>query len=187
MKGKRTNLEFKEHELLITEQEGLLVHHLKKPDTNMDNIKFINTNGIMVVTGDYGNWVFCREFHPSATSEQVSDGYLIEKLQILSCQDPYDYDVDATLLELQNNFDNYIKDCNDSEVDPDESVIEYFDECINLVYDELDYTHYAYRERPSFMDYDEIAYVKSPKYWLQVVFDGFEEICRRLNENKKSE
>ena len=66
MEGRRTKLNFSQHELHVIKQEDLLVHHLRKPGTDMDNIKYINTNGVMVVTGDYGNWMFCREFHPSA-------------------------------------------------------------------------------------------------------------------------
>ncbi len=69
---KRTNLDFTKHELLITNQEGLLIHHLKVPNTVIYNVKFINTNGVMVVTGDLGHWIFCREFHP-APDEFVSD------------------------------------------------------------------------------------------------------------------
>jgi hypothetical protein len=64
--GSRTNFDFSEHELIITKSDGLLVHTLKHKDYNkMYRFDFINTNGIMAVTGDYGNWMFCREFHPS--------------------------------------------------------------------------------------------------------------------------
>ena len=49
---KRTSVDFKDHELIIKETDDLSVYHLKKPDTYYDSVKFINTNGIMVVTGD---------------------------------------------------------------------------------------------------------------------------------------
>lgn len=45
---------------------------------------------------------------------------------------------------------------------------------------ELDYTHYAYREQPKGLDYDDIILVKDYKFWLKAVFDGYDEICRRM-------
>lgn len=47
---------------------------------------------------------------------------------------------------------------------------------------ELDYTHYAYREQPNGFDYEDVIMIKDYNYWLKVVFDGFDEICRRLQE-----
>ena len=83
---KRSNCNFDTHELIITKNECCSVYQLKKPKTILDSIKFINTNGILAVTGDYGNWIFCREFHPSEDGF-VSDGYWLEKLEIASSQD----------------------------------------------------------------------------------------------------
>ena len=40
---------------------------------------------LCVVTGDVGNWMFCREFHPSSKGH-VSDYYWVEKLQMSSSQ-----------------------------------------------------------------------------------------------------
>ena len=61
----RTDMDWSGHELIITDTEGLLTHYLKKPGTLMNAVMFINTNGVLVVTGDYSNWMFDREFHPS--------------------------------------------------------------------------------------------------------------------------
>src|SRR3989344_2189435 len=87
----RTGVDFTKHELIVTEQEGLLVHRLKHPEyTYMNSVTFINTNGIMAVTGDYGNWIFCREFHPN-DKEGVSGGYWLEKLKIASSQEGQEF------------------------------------------------------------------------------------------------
>jgi hypothetical protein len=64
--NRRTKIDFSEHELKITQLEGVLIHEFKRPDTRNCMLVFINTCGVMTVTGDFGNWVFCREFHPSA-------------------------------------------------------------------------------------------------------------------------
>jgi hypothetical protein len=62
MKGKRTGIEFGEHEVLVTKTEECLIHYLKKPNTISDSIKYINVGGILAVTGDYGNWIFVENF-----------------------------------------------------------------------------------------------------------------------------
>ncbi len=68
--GYRTGIKFHDHILTIDkESDNTITYHLKKPDTITNNIKFINTNGLLVVTGDFGNWVFCRDFHPNSNQE----------------------------------------------------------------------------------------------------------------------
>lgn len=181
-KGKRTGIDFSEHELIVTEKDGLLIHHLKKPNTNWDNIKYINTNDIMAVTGDYGNWIFCREFHPSAKG-YVSEGYWHEKLSIASTQDAMDFDGEATKEAIQEKINEYKEENGE---DAKEEVIEYYQECINKCNEhELDYTHFAYREQPDGMDYDDVILIKDYKIWLKTVFDGFDEICRRMKEQEE--
>ena len=100
---KRTDIDFSKHEVIITKLDNVVepcvIHYLKLPDTRMNSIKFINCGGVLSVTGDYGNWIFCREFHPSE-KEYVSGSYWEEKLRIASCQDPYEYDEDATVAEI---------------------------------------------------------------------------------------
>ena len=91
MREKRTEIDFSKHVLTVNKQEGLLVHTLAKPNTYVQSFVFINTNDIMAVTGDYGNWIFCREFHPSKDG-YVSDTYWVEKLRIGSCQEPSNFD-----------------------------------------------------------------------------------------------
>lgn len=176
MKGKRTGIEFEEHELIVTRQDGLLVHYLKKPNTIYDNIKFINTNGILAVTGDYSNWMFCREFHPSPNGH-VSDYYWIEKLRIASCQEPEKFDSKETETEIKKLLAE--------EEDLDDEEKEYLEECLSRVDDEFDYEHYAHRENCGrFQDHENVPYCKKIKRQLMVVFDGFEEICRRMKEEE---
>lgn len=179
MRGKRTDIDFEKHEILITKTDEVLIHHLKKPNTLHNSIKYINCGGILAVTGDYGNWIFCREFHPSADG-YVSDGYWYEKLRILSTQDGEEFDGEATKKALQERLNEYKEDYGE---DAREEVIEYYEECMNKCDEhELDYTHFAYREQPRGMDYEDVILEKDYKFWLKAVFDGFDEICRRLKE-----
>jgi len=174
---KRTDVDFSKHELHITKQEGLLVHHLKKPDTYWDSIKYINTNGLMAISGDYSNWLFCREFHPSADGH-CSDGYWQEKLKNSSCQEPSKYDSDETELEIKEML-----------ADPDrewsEEEKEYLEECLQYVDDEVEYTYHAYRNNPGTIDCESVPFCKKVDYHFLVILDGFEEICRRMKEEKE--
>lgn len=180
MNGKRTGIDWSKHEVIVTKQDGLLIHHLKRPNTVIANIKYINTNGIMAVTGDYGNWIFCREFHPSDDGF-VSDGYWKEKLVIASTQKPDEFDEDET----RNSLEAYLADTDDP---LDEKEKEYIEGCLNALCDgELDYTYYAYRNGVGrFNDGEYVPFENRTKRWLAVVFDGFDEICRRMKENDEN-
>jgi len=101
---KRTALDFSKHEIIVVKENGLLIHHLKIPKQWTNNIKFINTNNILAVTGDFGNWIFCREFHPSKDG-YVSDGYWHEKLNIASTQDGKEIDWPALQKEIKTTLD----------------------------------------------------------------------------------
>jgi len=174
--GKRTGMDFGKHELIITESDGLLIHYLKKPNTICDSIKYINTSGVMAVTGDYGNWIFCREFHPSDKGG-VSEGYWIEKLKIASCQDPMDYSSETTTQRIKERLNELQEDGYDE--DKANQLTEYYNDCLQNVDDYYEYIAAA-RNHPSFLDSESIIVGYEVKYWLRVVFDGFDEICRRM-------
>lgn len=179
MKGKRTGLDFTNHELIIRDSEDSVVYYLKKPCTRKDSIKYINTNGIMAVTGDYGNWIFCREFYPSA-KEQVSGQYWEEKLTNSSCQKPLEFDSEGTkedinkLLEEEDDLSNEEK--------------EYLNKLLALADDNFfDYEYFAHRENCGrFDDNEHVPKRMKRNYWLDAVFDGFDEMCRRMKEEKEN-
>lgn len=181
VKGKRTGIDFSKHEVHVTEANGLLVHYIKKPGTICDSIKYINTNGILAVTGDYGNWIFCREFHPDPKGG-VSDGYWKEKLCIASTQEPSEFDPEATKKELKHQLSRGLKEYGYTG-DMLKRMQEYCRECLRHVdCDHWEYKKVAYDECPS--DYEAVVYIKKTKYWLLAVYDGFDEICRRMKENE---
>jgi hypothetical protein len=176
--GKRTGIDFSQHEVHITKSDGVLIHHIKKPMTNCDNIMYINAGGVLAVTGDYGNWIFCREFHPNA-KEGVSDGYWEEKLEISSSQKAEEFDSERTRSQIEAMLNGGLEEYGFSG-DKLSEMKRYFTECLELVDDEFDYMHFAYRNYPSFYDHEIVVCVKKTKYWLKAVFDGFDEICRRM-------
>jgi hypothetical protein len=168
----RTDTDFSKHVLTTTEREGMLIHTLAKPGTTQDSLTFINTNDVLAVTGDYGNWIFCREFHPSA-SGSVNDPYWIEKLQLASSQDPYDFDGKKAKEEIEELLK-----------DPDRSLSAKEKEWLSDLSDAADGSEFEYiaevMNYPTSFPTEMIPKGKVTKYWLQVVFDAFEEICKRM-------
>lgn len=191
MLGRRTGLDFSEHQLHVKETEDLKVYYLKKPNTSWDSIKYINTNGILAVTGDYGNWIFCREFQPTPDTGACNH-YWLEKLRIDSTQNATEYDMESTLEGLLKRIIEYKEEYveryggeyhedNVHEKAYDE-IFQYLDECLDKVNDEYEYELYAYRERPNYWDTEDVIFYKKPKAWFLTILDGFDEICRRLKE-----
>lgn len=144
----------------------------------MDSIKYINTNGILAVTGDYSNWIFCREFHPTADGH-ASDHYWEEKLRISSCQKPSRYSAEETEKEIRRMLD-----------DPEGGWLgedrEFLQDLLSKVDDELEYTYFAYRESPRGWDSESIPFAEKTDYHFLAVLDGFDEICRRLKGKESS-
>jgi len=183
MKGKRTGVEFENHELLTAKQDGLLIYELKKPNSLMGRIRFVNIEGAMVVIGDYGHWMFCREFHPSPTGH-VDDGYWREKLEMYSTQKAREYDSEATYKELEDGINGGLEEY--GYMDDDLDVMkEYYKNCQMYSETEWEYIAFAHGDdKPNFIDHDQVPFVERTKQWLMIVYDGFDEICRRIKDNE---
>jgi len=169
--GKRSGYDFSKHEVTVKQTEDFLLHDLKKPNTVCGRVTFINTHGVMVVTGDFGNWIFCREFHPSPESG-VSGSYWVEKLQIASTQVPEQYDPKKTEELIRERLEG--EDISEDEKEYYENLLQRIDESEEV------YKSIAYMERPSSIDCEGVPYCESTKPWLKCVFDAFDEICTRM-------
>jgi hypothetical protein len=182
---KRTHIDFSKHELKVTKLDGVLIHEFKIPETSNNMLVYINTCGVMTVTGDFGNWVFCREFHPSGNNTHgVSGGYMDEKLRIASVQRPDEYDADETLKLIQAYKDDF-EDYHGREMNEEE--LEWVERLEANVDDEFDYKHIAYRENPNTIDYEDVPFGTKRHFWLDAVYDGFDAICERLKQDTASE
>ena len=177
MQHKRTGLDFSKHIVEVTASQDVSVHFLRVPGTVTDSVKFINTHGILAVTGDYGNWMFCREFLPGP-KECVSDGYWVEKLKIASKQNPFTFDSETARKEVQ--------ELRHGDYEWSEEEFEWLDE----LYDAADDGEYSFISKlmdyPSGFDTEMMPSGKKIDYWLLVVFDAFDEICRRMKEQEKA-
>lgn len=158
------------------------IDHFQVGESRMLYLKFINCQGVMTVTGDFGNWVFCREFHPSHDGF-VSDGYWIEKLEINSIQRPLEYCSETTADDLNRGINGGLAEYGYSGEKLEQS-IQFFKHLLEHCDDEIEYTHEAFRghNMPNFMDYDEVPFCKKNHIQLRIVFDAFDEMCKRLKE-----
>ena len=178
---KRTSIDLSKHVITVTKQENLLVHDFKIPNTYKNSVKFINTNGILAVTGDFGNWIFCREFHPSEKGS-VSDHYWLEKLHIGSSQVGTVFDSKSTKEEIELGLEYQIEEYG-YYGDELEKMKEYYSDLLDYVdYSEWEYTAYAYNNKPSFLDTESVPFVKDTKTWLKIIFDCFDEMCNRIGK-----
>lgn len=177
MKNKRTNFDFSRHEVrVIMDADGVSIYEFKRPDSINGQLKFISTQGVLTVTGDFGNWVFCREFRPTKDAK-VSGSYWDEKLEIHSVQKSHKYSPDETQKEIERfkeEFEDYRgRGASEEELDWIESLE-------SNVNDYYDYIHTAYRENPSSIDFEDVPFGGERHFWLNCVYDGFELMCEKL-------
>lgn len=183
--SKRTEIDFSQHKVKVTKLDGVLIHEFKRPDTNNCMLVFINACGVMTVTGDLGNWVFCREFHPSSdTHTKISNGYWDEKLEIASQQKAKVYDADTTLECIKEFSENFEENYGEEMSEP---IKEWVDELERNVDDEHEYTYLAYREKPDEIDYESVPFGVKRHFWLDAVYDGFEACCEALKIEQDGE
>jgi hypothetical protein len=177
---KRSTIDWDEHELTIIKNDNILIHSLKKPNTVCCSIKFINTNDICAVTGDFGNWIFCREFHPSKDGG-VSDYYWCEKLEIYSVQKGLEFNSSETRKTIEAGINGGLVEYG-HEGENLEKVTEYYKELLGYTdLQEWEYVSYAYNNQPDFMDAESVPFEETIKPRLKIVFDAFEEICNRFD------
>jgi hypothetical protein len=183
MREKRTAVDFSKHILTETHFKDEITGHtldvwdLKVPNTNWYRVVFINSCGVLTVDGDYGRYSFCREFHPSAEGA-VSDGYWHEKLRIGNDLEWDRYDAEETEKEIKNLIDGGLEDYG-YEGEELEKLKEQFTDLLGYVDDKIAYEYHAYRDT-DIDDYEMIPYVKKHNVRLDIIFDAFDEICRRL-------
>lgn len=180
----RTGIDFSKHILLEThlksDNHNVDIWDLKLPTSDYTNrVRFINSCNTLTVNGDFGNWVFCREFHPSKNGF-VSDGYWDGKLSMSSQQSYSKFDSDETgrlIKELiKSGLQEYGyegKELRDAK--------SWFRELLKYTDDEFEYIYEAYRgyARPDFLDFEIVPIGKTRHVWLSIVYDAFDELCHR--------
>ena len=163
----------------IIKNDNVVIYDLRRDDTNIHSVIFINSCGIMSVTGDLGNWIFNREFHPDG--KILSADYMDEKLQIASVQKSKIYDSDETL-KLLETFRNDFPDLYGRDLFKEE--LYWLEELENSVDDEFYYKNVAFYKRPISIDYETIPFGKRRHYWLEGIYDAFDYINKIIKNDK---
>jgi hypothetical protein len=183
----RTNKDFSKHQLTIEKDALCKVYSFKNPDSIIYSIKLILVSGKTLITGDLGNWVFCREFEPSDSDERVSDGYWCEKLKTNSIQSYDSFSENKTKEAIEER----IKDVESYHgIHNKEEAVEYYRECaraIDIGCSEDVYLSQCYDHAPPFVDYDDIIIERETHIQLLIIFDAFEEMCRRIKSGNYKE
>lgn len=174
----KTGIDFSKHEFTVQDLGPIMVYKLKKPDTIIHNLTFIVGLGVTTVTGDFGNWVFCREFHP-VKNDYISRGYADEKLTILSVQKPYVFDTDTVLKEIDELVEDWEYKFGR---EPNEEDLEWIEALRENAHDELDYLYVAHREKIDDIEHEDVPDGEARHRWLEVVYDAFNEMCDRLKQ-----
>lgn len=187
LRTKRSSVDWSKHEFKIWKDKRVTIFSLEQPHTTDRRVTFINhkygVDSGLTVTGDYGNWVFCREFHPSSDG-YVSDDYWLEKLSIGSCQKPGEYDSKKTVQRIKEFYKDRVSEKSYYSKEDWFELKEWVRSLLMYSDDEVEYTYYAYREKPDFIEYESVPFVKDIKIQLKIVFDAFEEMCRRMGETE---
>lgn len=188
MKESRTGIDFSKHEhrveIFKSEKNEIRIDHFQVGNNNTNYIQFINSDRTLTVTGDFGNWVFNRPFIPSEDG-YVSDPYWLEKLRIGSKQEPGRYDGEATAKEIQKLIDNGLEDYGYGGEDLKE-LKEWYTDLLTYADNEHEYVCHAYYAYPipKNVDNESVPFCKSVDNWLLIIFDAFDEICKRLKEKQ---
>lgn len=145
----------------------------------MNSIQIIIGFGITSITGDFGNWIFGRELHPGPKNH-VSDQYWLEKLRMVSSQDPYEFGEEATKKEIESWLDG-----SHEYFDPENPLTkeerEYLESCLDNCLGKYEYQRVAHYDNCGrFEDHEWVPMVMSVKTWLQIIFDGIDVMCDLL-------
>lgn len=172
---KRSTIDFSKHELEIIKNENVLIHILQRPNSSICKVVFINTMGVCSVTGDFGNWIFCREFHPSKDG-RVSGGYWDEKLNTHSVQSSDKFNTEQTEKDIDYYVENYVNE------DTSQEELDWIERLRQNCDDEYSYINEAYRNHPYDVDTECIPFGKIRNPRLNIIYDAFEEICSRIKD-----
>lgn len=193
MQPKRTSIDFSNHVHTVKKyyhgDEHIRVDSFKRPGSSVYKVQFLNNDNTLTVSGDLGNWVFCRPFIPHANGG-VSDRYWIEKLKINSIQKFEELDLDGIAEDIREMLDGGLE-----EYGYDDVKLSILEEWLKCLLNHIDsgndyvYIYHAYfsYDVPRFIDHDFLPHYKKENIQLNGVFDAFDEMCRRIKEGNLPE
>lgn len=184
------------------------VFELKVPNTRMNQVTFINAEGVCAVTGDYGNWIFCRTFNPE-TNCYMEPSYMAEKARIASNQSTHQFDYKGTIQEIKDKIteilieggaltvedDNHLPEYTEPRAEQFEHLcnadiehIKWLVDCIEYAEhnNEQEYIQQASDSIPNHLCTDSIIVCREIQYWFRVVNEAWNEIRDRCAKQKET-
>jgi hypothetical protein len=155
-----------------------VIYDFKKPDSIEHRVIVINAYGVCSVTGDFGKWIFEKEFHLSGNCTKINDGYILQNSP--RTQELYEWDGELVRKEIEETIQQSY-DIESDEMSDEEN--EYWSGLINATYD-CEYTYIAKcMNRPSCIESENIPKSRQKlNPYLLAIFDAFEEICGRTKD-----
>jgi hypothetical protein len=186
---KYSEFDFSKHQLKIEHYEHITIHTLQTSEnSSIFKVRFMNIPSHLIIDGDFGSWMFCRNFYPNGKyDDYCQPSYWMEKLRMNSSQDPAEFDKDETEKELLEGINGGLEEYGYKGNELKEAIS--FFKFLQIYLDnEIEYKYMAFIEHiPSFMDCEQIPYVRTASPQLNIVFDAFNEICNRLKQNKDND
>lgn len=173
-----TGRDWSNHNLAIFQSPNAMRYILHRPGTSFERVVLINSDGILAITGDFGNFIFCREFSPEKDGTQDIQ-YWAEKAKISSLQQVERYDSDATEKELQRMIETGLEEYG-YEGEELREAKQFMRDCLRYTSTEFEYMNFAYNNRPGGFDPEMLVFIKSHDHQLMVVLDAYNEMCHRL-------
>ena len=173
---KRTTIDFSKHEYIKREDKYTKIYELKLPDTITHRVVFINSMNRLTVTGDFGNWVFCRQFLPNAKGSSCHE-YWAEKARINSVQDPYIFDINALNEEIEYQMNALRGDEDFIDDDDYEEEMNFWKGMLDID-DEYELISYIYSNEVG-VEAECLPTGKKLHPWFEVILDAFDEMCKR--------
>jgi hypothetical protein len=188
---KRTQIDWSDYELIIKDEDSYKVHWLKNPNSMGSNVKFIQVEDILLVTGVFGRWSFAQKFNPEKI-DKVSDSFWCNRIRLGSSQVSHLFDKKVAQMAIAEKIDELldygIKD-DDGEIsfNDDDKELEYsfWIGAIDCCDNEFDFTKYFYENKPMHIDDDFLSNCGKQNPQLDAIFDAFEEVSRRIALAKK--
>lgn len=180
MRKKRTDIDFSNHKFTRNYFKGVYDYSLSLEGSRHHYVRVVVCEDGTAVYGDFGNWIFNKSFYPTANG-YISDDYWIEKLEIASTQRGYKFcnrETECALLDAIEEAKTEYEPC----------VEQYYKDCLDALKtnSEEEYMTFAYDSLPKGFDSDWIVVGYVIPTWLLIIFDAFEEMCQRMENNYKN-
>jgi len=92
------------------------------------------------------------------------------------------FDTDLTLHFIKEYKKSVKEDKEDYTKEDYEEIKDWLKTLKRHAHDQIEYEYHAFREKPDFINFEDVPYGQVVDHQLNIVMDAFDEICMRLEE-----